>query len=539
MPRTRSRFPLRFAAVALVACAALAGIPALAAAQTIAVDTTADAAPFPGQCQSAPLDCSLRQAVDFANATLEPDTIVLPAGHYALTLKGSSEDEGESGDLDVTEESEVSIEGAGARSTIVDATGLEDRVFDVQPLASLALSRLTVTGGLAINQYGGGIYVEEAALALDRVAVRGNVSSEGGRGGGLGLSGAEVTISDSLIAENRNSGDGGGLWTSDGEISIVNTTIANNVVDTSLYPANPGWGAYGGAMEVGGGDWVLRNVTISGNTITDKNGGAEGEATAINGSFETAQIVNTVVYGNTGVNVESVAQCTDTLESEGHNLEQQQPVGEPRCFEAPADLIADPLLGPLADNGGETDTMALLAGSAAIDTGDLARCPAVDQRGLPRPQLGGCDIGAFEVQAPPPAPVPPGAAKPTIKRSGKVKVTKAGKTFLVKPGFRVSCPAGGPSCTGTIKARAPKPKAEGAGASAAKKVLIGKKKFTVAPGRTKALKLKLNRKGAKMLLEAGKLRTRFEVAARAGSGPVVKAGATLKVKLPAGVQRTG
>ncbi|HYZ79352.1 MAG TPA: PxKF domain-containing protein [Gaiellaceae bacterium] len=56
----------------------------------------------------------------------------------------------------------------------------------------------------------------------------------------------------------------------------------------------------------------------------------------------------------------------------------------------------DPMLGPLADNGGPTQTMALPSGSPAIDAAVLANCPATDQRGVSRPQGGGCDIGAYE-----------------------------------------------------------------------------------------------------------------------------------------------
>lgn len=217
-----------------------APLPPALALGAITVNTTADGAPFVGECAGAPGDCSLRQAIDLANGTGGPDTIVLPAGHYTLTIQGSGDDEDKSGDLDVAEGTELSIEGGGARTTVIDATGLEDRVIDVRPLASLALSKLTVTGGLAISENGGGVFAEEATLTLNQVTVRNNTASESGRGGGVGVDGSKTTISNSLIAANQNSGDGGGLWTSQGEISLVNTTIANNVVDTNLYPSAPG-----------------------------------------------------------------------------------------------------------------------------------------------------------------------------------------------------------------------------------------------------------------------------------------------------------
>jgi CSLREA domain-containing protein len=534
MSRIRSSLRLHLAILAATAFTALALLPGLASAAEITVNTTNDEAPSPGECEGGV--CSLRQAINKANNTLGRDTIVLPAGTYHLTLKGSGENEGATGDLDITEESGIQIIGAGARTTVVDASGLEDRVFDVRPLGVLELSKLTVTGGLAIGEYGGGIDAAEAALALDQVAVRGNVASENGRGGGIAVEETETRIKASLIANNRNSGDGGGIWTNKSELLIENTTIADNEVDTSLYPTEPGWGAFGGAMEVSGGHLGMQNVTIAGNTIHDGNGGTEGSGAAISGGPKTAAIVNTIIYGNVGKEVTIPGQCDETLESEGHNLEQQPPEFEgtiERCFGPGTALIADPLLGSLANNGGETDTMALLGGSPAINAGDPGKCPATDQRGLPRPQLGGCDIGAFEVQPVPPPP-PPVVFKPTITRKGKVKVKKAGKTFLVKPGFLVTCSTGGPSCTGTIRAIVRFGKSPSPGAKiAAKKVAIGSAKFTIAAGRSKKPSLKLNSKGAKMLLQTGKLGALFAVNARAGTGPVVTTKAALMLKLPA------
>jgi hypothetical protein len=91
------------------------------------------------------------------------------------------------------------------------------------------------------------------------------------------------------------------------------------------------------------------------------------------------------------------------VSSGGHNLLGR--TASCNGFTGPGDLLkADPLLGPLQDNGGPTFTMALMGGSPAIDAGDDAVCAAppvlgVDQRGQPRPGGPHCDIGAFEVQS--------------------------------------------------------------------------------------------------------------------------------------------
>ncbi|MGE5281851.1 MAG: choice-of-anchor Q domain-containing protein [Chloroflexota bacterium] len=391
------------AVAAFAIAAALAVLPGFASAATYTVNTTADQAPSVGECGGAAGDCSLRQAVDKANSVAGADTIVVPAGRYALTIKGGGETE--NGDLDVTEGG-LRIEGAGARSTVVDAAGLEDRAFDAQPSASLTLAGLTVTGGRT-EEGGGGIRGREASLALEGVAVTGNEGFNASSGGGVYAVKGELRVVGSTISGNRDSGDGGGIAGNHASLSLENSTLANNVVDTSLYPGDPSWGAFGGAMEADHGGLVMKNVTISGNSIADNNGGpeeqGEGAALADYGPFSPVEIVNTIVYGNTASKVQRFGECSETLTSAGHNLEGGPPSGEPRCFENATDLIANPLLGALADNGGETETMALTAGSPAIDGGDAARCPATDQRGVSRPQAGGCDIGAFELVPEPPA----------------------------------------------------------------------------------------------------------------------------------------
>lgn len=536
MSRSRLRSLLCLAALT---CAVSLALPALAGA-AITVNTTADNPPTAFSCQGEAGDCSLRQAISWAGE-LADGTVILPAGHYALTIKDTEEEANESGDLDITNGSHVQILGAGARDTIIDAAGLEERVFDVHPTASLGLSRLTVTGGEALDTSGGGILAYKASLNLDQVAVRGNTATKSGGGGGLYVEETKVSITSSLIADNRNSGNGGGIYSEESALSLVNSTVANNVVDTSLYPEHEGYGAYGGGLEAYDGTVTLQNVTIAGNSIRDGNGGDEGEAAGLLVATEKGEILNTIVYGNTAEDVEFFAQCgqredLERLRSAGYNLEQEPPAGELRCFETPTDLIGDPRLGPLADNGGETETFALLTGSPAINAADAGRCPSTDQRGLPRPSLGGCDIGAFEVQPTPPKPPvvspAPVLTAPTIGRKGKVVVKKAGKTFLVKPGFSVTCPATDPTCTGSIKVKAPKVKIKSAGTSAAKKALIGKAQFSVAPGKTKMLSPKLNSKGAKMLRQLGKVRGSFVVSSHAGTGPAATAQATLKLKLP-------
>ncbi len=105
----------------------------------------------------------------------------------------------------------------------------------------------------------------------------------------------------------------------------------------------------------------------------------------------------------------------------------------------------NPLLGPLVNNGGSTETHALLTGSPALDTGNNATCPATDQRGIPRPGGAACDIGSYELNdtTPPDTTItgnptnPSNSTSATFTFTGSDNVTPAGSlTFAVPDRWR-------------------------------------------------------------------------------------------------------
>jgi hypothetical protein len=127
----------------------------------------------------------------------------------------------------------------------------------------------------------------------------------------------------------------------------------------------------------------ILNSTIAGNHSSDE-GGLGGIS-----NFATITFKNTVIAANDGSNCYNGKTWT----SLGYNLDS----GSSCNFILPGDLQnINPKLGPLANNGGPTQTMALYVGSPAIDAGSDSGCPATDQRGVPRPQGRHCDIGAYE-----------------------------------------------------------------------------------------------------------------------------------------------
>jgi hypothetical protein len=172
--------------------------------------------------------------------------------------------------------------------------------------------------------------------------VYGNSAGGGGAGGGLAGAG----------------GNGGGIAVVQGPSRVLNATVADNRAGMGGAPAgNPG---------TGGGLFV-----------------------ASTRSADDMQLRNTIVAASLGANCAGSA-----MDNGGHDLSS----GDRTC----PGRMADPKLGPLKDNGGPTATMAIGAGSAAIDAVPARNggCPATDQRGVRRPQGRGCDIGAYEFAIP-------------------------------------------------------------------------------------------------------------------------------------------
>ena len=254
---------------------------------------------------------------------------------------------------------------------------------------SLALTDSTVSGNTAGNS--GGVY-NLGSATLTNVTVSGNDAIEAG---GIYNTGS-VTLLDVTVSGNSATAGGGIINDGDGKLEIANSTVSGNTAATS-----------GGGI-ANTGTTSLANATVSGNSATDGSG-------ILNIDAGLVALKNTIVAANT-----TGPDCGgDTpINSAGHNLDSDGTCGLAAAGDLPS---TDPQLGPLADNGGPTQTHALLAGSPAIDAGDGAFCSSVtllaaDQRGVARPVDGDgdgtavCDIGAYEFQ-PPPEPTP--TATPT------------------------------------------------------------------------------------------------------------------------------
>jgi hypothetical protein len=327
------------------------------------------------------------------------DTIVVPA--CLITLTGAPLDIGK----------DLTLQGAGARRTIVDGGGLS-RAFTIFLPATVRLADLMVRRGFAHSA--GGIR-NAGTLTLNRVIVRSNrVFSAAAFGGGIANDGT-LTLVESAIANNRANAEppgvslgGGGIFNT-GLLTLLRSTLSGNLSCDRV-----GCGA-GGIHNAG--TLAVSDSTVSGNTdgIFNVSGGAMsvvGTAIVANLSFFSspgppagvglvshgaAMLTNTIIADNPG------GQCLGTFDSAGGNLVTDDSCGLSGIGDA---VVVNADLGPLGVHGGPTDTHPLLPGSPAIDTALPAACGPTDQRGMPRPQDGDgdgtaiCDKGPFEFTPP-------------------------------------------------------------------------------------------------------------------------------------------
>ena len=337
--------------------------------------------------------CTLRAAIQEANALPGPGVITLPAGTYTLAVAGTSENASATGDLDITDD--LTITGAGAQDTIIDG-GAIDGVLDVRSGATVFISGVTLRNG---NGSGGGVGMSggDDLTLVDSVVTL----NTGTTGAGIATANTStLTLLRTTVSDNVASGNGGGIHNR-GLLTITESTISDN---SAL-------GDHGGGINNASSNTsalVITNSTLSGNSAANLGGAIHhnGTATLLNttvvensapeggGIWSDPFIAATLLtLENTIVAFNSSADCFGSVTSLGHNLDSDGSCG----LSEPGDLSdVDPTLGLLVDNGGPTQTHALFFGSPAIDAGDDGSAPPTDQRGESR--LGPSDIGAFEFQ---------------------------------------------------------------------------------------------------------------------------------------------
>ncbi len=428
----------RRSSLVFVAIASLVGaMPVFAA--TFSVDSTADspsAEPGDGTCLSKAGGCTLRAAVQEANASSVGNTIQIPSGTYTLAIAPEGADFGRSGSLFL--KGEVTIEGASATDTVIDGGGLA-RVFEIAQGSTVAISGVTVRGGAAKGGDGGGL-LNRGSLNLQESTFSGNSATadpgqSNGRGGAIHNEG-KISAMLVTLNENRADGRGGALFNAPGaSVEMINGRIAGNLsltdeggavlnagtLSLTMLPVrgNKASGGGGGVANVGGdltlfdvalleneaganggglrnsGTAKLTNVTIGTNQAGASGGGIDNDGagtlrlnnvtvvrnkagtlqTGVGGGIHNGAGSVSIVNTLLAENLAGQARsdCSGKVESRGFNL-VATPMGCGIVGEGAGNVLGKPAgLGKLEAHGGPVPSYALLPESMAIDAGNPAK----------------------------------------------------------------------------------------------------------------------------------------------------------------------
>ncbi len=288
--------------------------------------------------------------------------------------------------------------------------------------AAAVIDGFVITAGHSTsraNDDGGGMRISGGSPVVKNCTFMGNTSD--GSAGGLSASGGTPTVTNCIFSQNT-AGVGGAMCILSGAaVTVTNCTFTGNSA------------GYGGGVEVFNGTSTLTNCTFSGNSASSDGGGiyqyygtstltsctfSENSADYGGGIFVeelgTSTLTNCTFSGNSAdyggglylyYGTSTLTNCILWGDAGGEIAYVNRPTVSYSVvqggFAGGTEIVTeDPLLGPLADNGGLTRTHALLPGSSAIDRGTNTGAPATDQRGVSRPRGLGVDIGAYEFGGP-------------------------------------------------------------------------------------------------------------------------------------------
>jgi hypothetical protein len=411
-------------------------------------------------------DCTLRQAILDANANSGLDQILFKAG-LTGTITFGSEPPNITGPTDIT--------GPGADVLAVDGNGTH-KIFQIDqtiPGDAVSISDLTLQNGGPGN--GGAIQNFDAAVTVSNSLI---TSNSGVNGGGIFSSGPSLTVEGSTITDNHAAvgGSGGGIWAKE-DLTLRESTVSGNTAGADgggVYAGLSGYylgihhhygphaivnstiagntaGRDGGGVVFCGSNYAVDRLIIDSSTVTDNYAfnslgvaGGGGVASQCGAGYVGAELQNTIVAGN-GADSGDPDVNGDSPLLASFSLIGIDSGGITEGVSGSNVTGVDPLLAPIADNGGPTEKQALPVSSPAVDQGFTGA--TVDQRGLTRPfdvpivtsPAGGdaSDIGAFERQAGDPVvPV--------------LTVSTAGGGAGTVTGMGIDCTGAGTDCAGAF-----------------------------------------------------------------------------------------
>jgi hypothetical protein len=310
---------------------------------------------------------------------------------------------------------------------------------NLQANTKVTLTNTSVTGNTAAGG-GGGISVDNARLYTDNADISdndGNFASGTSNGGGVLLVNSQAEFVSSTLYGNAAYA-GGGVSTVNSTVHVLYSGVTSNsatqggalsmtarsvvTIDHALLANNSG--TLGGALWMYDSIATLNNSTITGNSATSYSVGrllysstltveestiasnsdtANIATEAISGEYATTSFTSSILWGNTR---NSTNEIGDSINTSVPTITDSIVDFHGTITDGGGNLDSDPLLAPLADNGGQTETMALTYGSPALDAGSATSTSSFDQRGtgFTRKIGSNLDIGAYEAQTPPTPP---------------------------------------------------------------------------------------------------------------------------------------
>ncbi|MEO8084718.1 MAG: choice-of-anchor Q domain-containing protein, partial [Ardenticatenales bacterium] len=391
-----------------------------------------DAHPGDGLCAAAPppgdaaAPCTLRAAFDEAGASGRATTIGVPAGAFTLTY-GVMPPPATFPyiALDVPYRADIRLDGAGAGRTVIAlqrSPGSTSLIhIAVAPGGRLAVSGVTFRGGLGlggimseghlsiadsalVDSQGDGALLDiedGGSLTMSRTVVAGNTRTSGLAAWGPATvvsstfqdndfadeavyAYAPVRVASSAIVRNRV---GKSITQGSGTIDLRQSTVADNVIQS--------W--YAGGSILSGGLVALDHVTVAGNRASVNSGRLE---------VVHAQrlVITATLIGDNGtegaISAPAAGCVSGSMASHGASVVEQPACADPARGDR---IVSDVDLGPLVDAGGPTPVRLPHTTSPAVGA-RASGCPAIDERGAPRPVGGPCAAGAAEPFAPSPPP---------------------------------------------------------------------------------------------------------------------------------------
>ena len=281
----------------------------------------------------------------------------------------------------------LTMDGSGLNPGVEISGNLTSRIFYISFNSAVTLQSLTFKDGRN-NSGGGAIYNDGNLTVIDSTFSNNSTTANGGAI--HNNQGQTVNVSKSTFV-NNSAQNGGTVYIDQSPFSNgVSSTIVNNTfVGNQANTANGSGGGVYSAIDSGIDTEIFLSWRITHFQRMVRT------RVVISITWEVCLFNNNIFANNTsGGDCYSIGSISPIMVYGLNNLIED---GVP-CSQGTF-ISGDPLLGPLADNGGRTMTMALLANSPAIDAGTT--CVFEDQRGVFRPQESYCDIGAFEYVFPP------------------------------------------------------------------------------------------------------------------------------------------